>query len=317
MRLFYATDIHGSDLCFRKCLRAMNSSKHADVVIIGGDITGKWLVPIVSIANGAWRSEFAGATHEFRDEADVQRWEVRLAEVGAYGWRCDLDTARQIDASDAFAEELLREARIARLRQWVDLADQKLAGSTKRMIMNAGNDDPFYIDAVLNSGDRLECPEGRVLELADGVSIVSVGYANTTPWTCPRDVPEEDLASRIDEVVDQVGDMDRCIFNLHAPPHGTQLDLAIGLDADLRPSMSIGADEMHVGSVAVRSAIEKYQPLLALHGHIHEQHAFIRLGRTICVNPGSEYHVGQLRGFYAEIERGDIRRFGLTREEIA
>ncbi|HWW62571.1 MAG TPA: metallophosphoesterase, partial [Thermoanaerobaculia bacterium] len=213
------------------------------------------------------------------------------------------------------AEELLREARIGRLRQWVELADQKLAGSSKRMIMNAGNDDPFYIDDVLHSGEYLECPEARVIELGD-LSMVSVGYANMTPWICPRDIPEEELARKIDAAVDQVTDLERCIFNLHAPPYGTQLDLAVGLDAELRPSMSFGADETHVGSRAVRAAIEKYQPLLALHGHIHEQHAFIRIGRTICVNPGSEYHLGQLRGFYVEFDGRGVRRFGLTREEI-
>ena len=54
---------------------------------------------------------------------------------------------------------------------------------------------------------------------------------------------------------------------------------------------------IHAGSTAVRASIEKHQPLVGLHGHIHESKGFVTLGRTLCLNPGSEY--GKM-GFSAE-----------------
>ena len=56
-----------------------------------------------------------------------------------------------------------------------------------------------------------------------------------------------------------------------------------------------------VGSIAVRAAIEKYQPLLGLHGHIHESRSAQKIGRTLCINPGSEYGEGVLRGILLEL----------------
>jgi uncharacterized protein len=46
----------------------------------------------------------------------------------------------------------------------------------------------------------------------------------------------------------------------------------------------------------VRRAIERFQPLAALHGHIHESPGMNRIGRTLCVNPGSDYHTGRISG---------------------
>lgn len=72
----------------------------------------------------------------------------------------------------------------------------------------------------------------------------------------------------------------------------------------------MGAGQMimkSVGSVAVREAIEQYQPLIGLHGHIHESRGATRIGRTVCVNPGSEYGEGILRGVIVEIEGDRVR----------
>ena len=58
-----------------------------------------------------------------------------------------------------------------------------------------------------------------------------------------------------------------------------------------------------VGSSAVRASIEAHQPLLALHGHIHESRGQVRLGRTVSLNPGSEYAEGVLRGVIVTLSR--------------
>ncbi len=64
-----------------------------------------------------------------------------------------------------------------------------------------------------------------------------------------------------------------------------------------------------VGSKAIRVAIEKYQPLLGLHGHIHESKASQYLGRTLLLNPGSEYTEGILRGFFIEYDSEGIKNY--------
>ena len=67
-----------------------------------------------------------------------------------------------------------------------------------------------------------------------------------------------------------------------------------------------------VGSTAVRSAIEKFQPLLGLHGHIHESKGSIKIGRTLCVNPGSEYSEGVLKGVMMNLDEKGVRSFQFT-----
>src|ERR1700760_1547096 len=61
-----------------------------------------------------------------------------------------------------------------------------------------------------------------------------------------------------------------------------------------------------VGSTAVRKIIEHYQPLLAVHGHIHESGGERRIGDTLCINPGSEANHGILRGYLIDIGKKGV-----------
>lgn len=314
-RVFFITDIHGSDLCFRKFLAAAHSAKKADVLIIGGDITAKWLVPLVDVRGGRRRVSFSGEDRTLLTEREICDCERHLADVGAYSIRCDSEFASRLDADPSLVESTLERLRIERLQRWVEWTDSKFANSTKRIFINAGNDDPFYVDPVLESSSTITRPEGSVIEIAPGVVMISTGFVNRTPWDCPRDITDEQLEIRIMEMLRNVADPQRSIFNFHAPPYGTSLDLATALNTELRPEMSLGASDAHVGSHAVRRALDEYQPLVGLHGHIHEQHAYTLVGRTICFNPGSEYDRGLLRGVYLELDGGILRRYGLTREQ--
>jgi len=134
--------------------------------------------------------------------------------------------------------------------------------------------------------------------------MLSLGYSNMTPWRCARDIEEDELAKKINDLARKISDMNMAIFNIHVPPHGTPIDEAPELDENLRPKLAPGGEVMKrpVGSTAVRSAIEKYQPMLGLHGHVHESRGFVKIGRTLCVNPGSEYTEGILRGVLIQID---------------
>jgi Icc-related predicted phosphoesterase len=214
---------------------------------------------------------------------------------GYYVHVADPASIEEIKSSPEKAEALLKECISSSLREWLQLAEGRLKDSNIRCYISPGNDDYYDMDPILNSSDFVINPEERVTELGGGYEMITLGNVNTTPWNCPRDVPEEVLSKKIDEIASKVRNIKSSIFNLHAPPLNTNLDIAPELDENLGIVMKAGQPSMvHVGSLAVRQAIEKYKPLLSLHGHIHESKAVETLGRTICINPGSSYSEGDL-----------------------
>jgi Icc-related predicted phosphoesterase len=172
-----------------------------------------------------------------------------------------------------------------------------------KAFMMLGNDDYPELEPLL-AGQNVRNVEHDVTELPGGFEMVSLGYSNRTPWDSPRELDEEDLAKRIDERAERLADPEHAVFNFHAPPHGTHLDQAALLDERFRPLVEGGQIVIgHVGSTAVREAVERYRPLLGLHGHIHESPGAQRLGRSVIVNPGSDYGDGILRGALITLDR--------------
>ena len=66
------------------------------------------------------------------------------------------------------------------------------------------------------------------------------------------------------------------------------------------------------GSLAVREAIERLQPLVGLHGHIHESPGRLKLGRSYCFNPGSEYQQGRLEGVLLRLDGARVAAYQHT-----
>ena len=311
LRLFFATDVHGSETTFRKWL---NAAGHygADVLLMGGDLTGKMLVPIVEEPGGGWSARYEGARVEVGDEKALATLERSLRQRGYYTQRMTPEEKGAVQTPEQ-VEELFKTRMAEVLQGWVGLADERLDPGKTPAVWMPGNDDLEFIDPYVSSSKAIENGDGRVIEV-DGYWILSIGNANTTPWNCPRDVTEDVLAGKIDELAAQVPDMSRCIFNVHAPPWGSNLDLAPELDDDFRPTVEGGGLKMiPVGSTAVLEAIRRWQPLLSLHGHIHECSAGIKIGRTTCINTGSEYHEGVLRGSLVLLdEKKGVKNFALT-----
>jgi Icc-related predicted phosphoesterase len=313
MRIYFTSDIHASERCWRKFLA---TPKHygVDVIIVGGDITGKSIVSVVG-GNGAWRARFAGEDWHLSGEDEVLAFERRVADTGAYTWRVDEAGEQELAADPSRVERLFRQLVLERIERWVALADERLAGSGVRCLVSGGNDDFFEVDDALRASSVIEVPEDRVVDL-DGHELIGLGYANPTPWDCPRDLPEPDLGEKLERLASQVRDMDRAIFDVHVPPYGCGLDLAPQLDAELRLVMSASGERqmIPVGSTAVRDAIERFQPLLGLHGHIHDSQGIKRLGRTTVINCGSEYQDGILDGALIDV---NSKRGRLTAQLVA
>jgi uncharacterized protein len=311
--IFFATDLHGSEVCFRKFVAAAGFYS-ADQLILGGDVTGKLVVPIVSNGGDRLSAEVHGEPVTV-PASQLETFERRLADEGLYPVRMDPDEHQQYERNPSEVEDLFLRLMIERLNSWVDYARDKLAGTDVKIIATPGNDDPPEIDEVIKErGDgRVLLMEGKVHEMAPGHQMINSGYSNPTPWHTPREYPEAFLEEHIERMVSDVASPETAIFNIHVPPHDSRLDTAPLLDADFTVKTSMGAQLTGpVGSTAVRKMIEKYQPLLSLHGHVHESGGTAQIGRTLSINPGSEYGEGILRGALVSVGGGRLHRFQLT-----
>jgi Icc-related predicted phosphoesterase len=309
VRLYFATDIHGSETCFRKFLRC-HEFYEADVLVLGGDMTGKGLVPIVQKGEGRYWTELQETRHEFSGADELARYDRLIRERGFYPFNTTEDELDDFRRDPHRLDELFEEAMISTVERWVALADERLASTRVRVFVCPGNDDEAAIDEVLAGSTRLELAEGRVIAV-DGYQLLSTGWSNVTPWRTYREEEEPELAERLEAMVSAASaPPERLVFNFHCPPAHTALDEAPKLTDDL---MATGHETSHVGSTAVRRVIEDAQPLLSLHGHIHESRGAVRLGKTLSINPGSSYEQGMLQGVVVDLDgRGKIKRYRLT-----
>lgn len=292
MKIFFVTDIHGSEICWRKFLNA-GPFYGADVVIVGGDVTGKAMVPIVE-RGGRWETSLQDHKEVLETEGEVRAIETKIMNRGYYPIRVSEEEYRHMQEDEDAVDKRFKEVMLEGTERWIAMADEKLAGKVHRVVVCPANDDMFEIDPILKSGHVVEFGGEKPLDL-EGFRMVSFGWTNPTPWDTFRELSEDELGRRIDKVVANVADPERTIFNFHAPPYGTGIDEAPALDENMK-YLAGGRALRPVGSTSVRAAIERVQPLLGLHGHIHESKGALRLGRTLVLNPGSSYEEGVLQG---------------------
>ena len=307
MRIFFATDIHGSEVCWRKFLNAGKFHK-ADVLIMGGDMTGKAMVPIVR-ANGGWEVTLQEQRHELRSDDELGAMEKRIRDRGYYPVRLTREELQAWSADEALVDARFKDEMLRSVEGWMALADERLGGTEIRCVVSPANDDMFEIDPIIDRAEHVQLGEANTIQL-DGFTLVSTGWANPTPWKTFRELPEDELRTRIDGLVATVPDRNRAIFNFHAPPYASNLDAAPQLDADMK-YVAGGQALVPVGSKAVRGSILDYGPALSLHGHIHEGKGAVKLGRTLAVNPGSSYEDGVLQAAIVDLDakKGEVKRY--------
>jgi Icc-related predicted phosphoesterase len=307
MRIFFATDIHGSEVCWRKFLNAGAFHK-ADVLVMGGDMTGKAMVPIVA-RDGGWRLSLQDQEHVLSSEDELKAMEKRILDRGYYPIRLSTDEVAAWEADPALVDARFKAVMMANVERWMALADERLKGTSIRCVVSPANDDIFELDPIIDAAERVELGEGNTIQL-DGFTMVSTGWANTTPWNTFRELPDDQLRPKIDALVASVAEPRRAIFNFHAPPYGSNLDSAPQLKADMT-YVAGGRALVPVGSHAVRDAIVDYAPVLSLHGHIHEGRGAVKIGRTLAVNPGSSYEDGVLQAAIVDLDskKGEVKHY--------
>jgi len=310
-RLFFATDVHGSDICWKKFLNA-GKFYNATVLVLGGDMTGKALVPITQQPDGTYKATLLQQAFLLKNEDEVRDMERRVGSRGYYPFRVSPEQLAEFEAHPAKVDDFFHEQMRKVLERWIALADERLEGADRRCFVCPGNDDAPETDDVIRRSKHVQLAEGKSVELGDGFSMISTGWSNITPWKTYRELPEPELAAKIEAMIPPAADMSRMVFNLHCPPYGSNLDEAPEVDENLHVKEA-GRALIPVGSTAVRDAILKYQPLLSLHGHIHEGKGTARLGKTLAINAGSLYEQGVLQGAVVELDpRKGIRSYTLT-----
>jgi uncharacterized protein len=304
-RLFYAGDIHGSRVCWKKFV---NAAAHypADALVMGGDLTGKALVPIIRQGDGSYRARVIGEERLAQTAAELDEMQRAISTNGMYPLIVDPEEARRLADDAGRRDAAFEQALLDELRLWVRFADERLAGTETYAYVIPGNDDPWSIDSVLASGERVIACDERV-EMVGPHEMVSFGYSNRTPWHTPRELDEGQIYARLKHLADQLECPERAIFNVHVPPYESSLDTAFEVDEELRYVTKGGRPhEVATGSPAVRQVIEETQPLISLHGHIHESRGVTTIGRTVAINPGSDYGSGHLDGCLVHLGRDRV-----------
>lgn len=309
VRLYVVSDIHASEKAWRKMLNAARMRLYeADVVLYAGDLTGKAMVPVVQ-TDGGHEAEIGGQQRVARSDRELAQLEQDIANLGYYVLHTTHDEIDRLHGDPSALHELFASHIRARVEEWMRMAAERMEGSGVPIYLIPGNDDPYEIDAALARSEYCVNADGRVVDIPGNLQVLGSGKSNPTPWSTPREVPDDDFREELTKLSEEARDPRRTIFLIHCPPHSSGLDTAPLLDANLRPTVSAG-DLLRgpVGSTGVREAIEEFRPLLGLHGHIHESGGEAHVRETLCLNPGSEAAFGILRGFLVDVGPDGIER---------
>ena len=310
MKLFYATDVHGSEICWKKFISG-GKFYEVDMLILGGDMTGKAIVPIIAQGGGKYKVTLLEQETILEDQGAVDKTVQSIQNRGYYPYVTTPDDVAEISSTPGRSDDLFLVQALKTVERWMEYADQKLAGTGIQCYVCPGNDDVFEVDQAIATSKVVKHAEGKVIQIDQNHELVSSGWSNPTPWDTHREEPDDVLLQRIEAIIAQAQNPSTAIFNLHPPPYGSGLDEAPELSKDMR-LMYAGQSLVPVGSHAVLTVIEKYQPLLGLHGHIHEGKGTRKINRTLCINPGSMYEQGILQGAVVDLKPNKVASYVLT-----
>ena len=272
IRIFYMTDVHGSERTYRKFVNSAKFYK-VDHLVMGGDIEGKFLVPIVDEGGGHYRVTLQEELSHLNGEDELNAVKERIETLGFYYVIVTEDEIRAMQEDQSLVDAAFKKEAHARLERWIALADERLAGTDIKMYVTGGNDDPQELIDTLEEkqSERVINCEGRIVMLDDTFPMANCGYSNPTPWDTPRETDEETLEKYLEEAVQGIDDFTSAIFNFHVPPyrfHARRLSEARlvdgSADADRhRRRAAVGAGRQPRGPPRCRAPISRCSALRA------------------------------------------------------
>ena len=164
MKLYYATDIHGSEICWKKFINA-GKFYEADTLILGGDMTGKAIVPLVAQGNQRYKLTLLEQETILEGQEAVDKMVQTIRNRGYYPYVTDPEEVAELTSAPGRLDDLFLEQMLATIQRWMDYADEKLAGTGMRCFVCPGNDDMFEVDAVIAASKSVQLAEGRIIQL--------------------------------------------------------------------------------------------------------------------------------------------------------
>ncbi len=301
MRLLFVSDLHSSLAVWAEALKQSIYHK-VDLLVLGGDHTGKFLVPII-ISDRGWKASFNDQTFFLKNEAELHKFQEKISKVGVYSKIMSKQEVKRMQSNPSYFDNIFSEEIGNHFEKAINIIFRDNIPQSLNILVSPGNDDPFYIDNILQrfKKDNFHPGINNVLNIL-GYTFVNFEYTPPTPWDTPRELSEQQILENIKKLL-QPYNSEKLIFNFHCPPHKTLIDRAPKLDSELKPIIKSGQLVYdYIGSKSIRKLIEKYQPICSLHGHCHESPGKVSIGKTICYNPGSEYDQGIFRGYLIEID---------------
>jgi len=274
LRLLYVTDLHGWNGGYER-IAAVAREAEIGTIVNGGDMFPHGRDLIVT------QRRFIG---EY-----LRPYLERLAAAGiSYCGMLGNDDCRAV--LDDWQELVRTSSRVHDLTEgWLPLGEGvAICGC------NYIPDPPFRLKdwSVLDTRDSRRPPQHPDPLMSRGDRLESI--ADVEAFLAARPT----LAEMLDTIAAQAPGWERAVVVCHSPPRGTGLG-----------NISAAVD---VGSAAVRAWIEKHQPQLTLHGHIHESPRVTgidtaQIGRTSIHQPGQERLWGRLVYSIVEIDDGTVR----------
>jgi uncharacterized protein len=306
-RLLYGSDFHGSEAVFRKFISAAMQYK-ANTLIVGGDVTGKAMIPVIHQGNGVYVGHLFGRREEASSPDALNKLKKTISNVGFYPIVVEKDEAQELEQNPEKLSARFEAEMCQRVREWMALAEEKLVPNHMQLFFMPGNDDLPSIDSVIDEFEHVHNPDMKRFVIEGDYELLGNSNANMTPWACARDLEEDELEKKMQELAALVQNPERAICAIHVPPYESNLDTCPELDKDLK-IVTLGGQVMMkpAGAHAVGKFIETVQPLLTLHGHIHESPGHVRIGRTLCINAGSEYAEGIMKAAIINLEGGKVK----------
>ena len=310
LRCYMCSDLHAANRTYRKLLNAIKMNVYeAQVVLIAGDLTGKAIVPIIAQGNGRYIATFLDQDYVVETEAERLKLENSISDIGYYPYLTNQEEVAALRADNASMNALFRQKMIERVGEWVALAEERIGKSGVQFYMMPGNDDDWGVDEMIARSSYVINPVGKILTLNEHHEMISFDYANPTPWHTPREWSEEEYYQHVTTKARELKNIRNALFMIHVPPYDSGLDTAPELDKTMRPKVTMGdVLRVPVGSTGVRRAIQELQPLVTIHGHVHEAGGQSKIGRTTCFNAGSEANQGILRGFVFDLGKDKLER---------
>ncbi|MGA8542537.1 MAG: metallophosphoesterase [Thermoplasmata archaeon] len=311
-RIFFVADLHGSAVCWRKFINAAKVYR-ANVLLVGGDIAAKTMTPVFE-ERGKWTSTIDGHPREAASLTELERLESSLRDASTVPFRTSPGEWKELLAKPGALDAVFERLSVEELGRWLEWARGRIGDESVRLLIGLGNDDFTPMEEAILADPFAELTDLEVVRLEDGHEVLTLPYSNPTPWKTHRELTEEEIGSRIEAIAATLDHPESAVYNIHVPPFNTPLDLAPRLDSLLTKVMTPGGHEemIHVGSTAVRAALERHHPLIGLHGHIHESRGTSKFGRTLSVNCGSAYTEGVLLGALIDLAGDQVRSSILT-----